>query len=77
MKVSELKQQLSFFDDEQEVFFAFPSGDYWGTTQAREVEDLSEGKVAWSEYHRSHKLIDDEHEERYEKDELQEVVVLS
>lgn len=77
MKVSELKQQLSFFDDEQEVFFAFPSGDYWGTTQAMEVGDLSEGKVAWSEYHRSHKLIDDEHEERYDKDELQEVVVLS
>lgn len=77
MNVGELKRELSFFDDEQEVFFAFPSGDYWGTTQAKEVKDLTEEKVAWSDYHRSHKLIDEDHEEHYEKDELKEVVVIS
>ena len=77
MNVGELKRELSFFDDEQEVFFAFPSGDYWGTTQAREVEDLTEEKVTWSDYHRSHKLINEDNEEFYEKDELKEVVVIS
>lgn len=77
MKVAELRRQLSFFDDEQEVFFAFPSGDYWGTTQAHEVDEVSEEKVVWSDYHRTHKLVDEDREDRYEDDELKEVVVLS
>jgi len=77
MKVKDLKAQLSFFNDEQEVCFAFPSGDYWGTTQAKEVSNISEDKVAWSEYHNTHKVIDCDREDRYEQDELKEVVILS
>lgn len=77
MTVKELKQELSFFKDDQEVFFAYPSGDYWGTTLAGKVEDVEERLIAFSEYHRKHKLVDEDYEDRHEEVEVKEVVILS
>lgn len=77
MKVKDLKRQLSFFDNEQEVCIAQPSHDYWGTLCAREVDDVSTANVTWSDYHSTNKVVDDDHIEHYEKEELKNVVLLS
>lgn len=77
MKVAKLKAELSALNDNDEVFMAFPSGDYWGTTIVRKVDDVSMEKVAWSDYHNCHKLIDPEKEDNYEADELKEVIIIS
>lgn len=77
MKVKELIEELSCFDGEQEVCIAQPSHDYWGTTCASEVNNIEIADVTWSEYHRKNKVVDDDHIENYEKEELQNVVLLS
>lgn len=77
MKVKDLIEELSCFDGEQEVCIAQPSHDYWGTTCASEVDHIEIADVTWSEYHRKNKVIDDDHIENYEKEELKNVVLLS
>jgi hypothetical protein len=77
MKVRDLIRELSCFDDEQEVCIAQPSHDYWGTTCASEVNNIEIADVTWSEYHRKDKVVDDDHIEHYEKEELKSVVLLS
>lgn len=77
MTVAQLRKMLSYFDDDQEVFFSFPSGDYWGTILAREVDDVNLGMVKWSEYHRACKLVDEDPDNRDEDEELKEVLILT
>ena len=79
MKKQDLIAQLSCFDDEDDICFAFPSGDYWGNFIAKEVSDITEEQVVWSDYHNSYKLVDEEKIEKgyYEKEDLKKVVVLS
>lgn len=77
MTVAELKQHLSFFPDDKEVVIASTSGDYWGTTIGKNVSDVSDGIVTWSEYHQTNKVVDEENLYRYDKEDLSEVVILS
>lgn len=79
MKKQELIAQLSCLDDDDDICLAFPSGDYWGNVLAKEISDVSEEKVTWSDYHNSYKMVDEEDEEKgwYEDDELKKVIVLS
>lgn len=77
MKVGELKKLLGVFDDNYEVCLAYPSGDYWGTTLAREVTDACTETVTFSSYHNTNKLVDEEKIQNYELDELKSVVILS
>ena len=79
MKKQDLIAQLSCFDDEDDIYLAFPSGDYWGRVLAKEVSEVSTEQVAWSDYHNSYKLVDEEDIEKgyYEKEDLKKVIVLS
>ena len=77
MKVKELIAQLQMENGEAEVCIAQPSHDYWGTTCASEVDHIETADVTWSEYHRKNKVVDDDHLENYEKEELKNVVLLS
>lgn len=77
MKVKELIEELKFFDGEQEIYFAFPSGDFWGTTIAKGVNNVEHTKVVESSYHDTYKVIDSDREDRYDEDELQNVIIIS
>jgi len=77
MKVNELIAQLQMENGEAEVCIAQPSHDYWGTTCASEVNNIEIADVTWSEYHRKNKVVDEDHIENYEKEELKNVVLLS
>ena len=77
MTVAQLIKMLSYFDDDQEVYLSFPSGDYWGTTLASEVNSVDSCNVVWSEYHRTYKLVAEDDEEKYEDEEPREIVLLT
>jgi len=57
--VGQLKQMLDNEDDNMEVYFAYPFGDYWSNTVAGSITDVRVEPVAWSEYHAMYKLITD------------------
>ena len=81
MKVSQLIEQLQFMDKDADVHFAYNYGDHWRTEVAPKASRVNEGIVAYSEYHRMDKLVQDE-EDCYDedtgdfKDEVRRVVVI-
>ena len=79
MTKKDLIAELSRFNDEDEVCFAYPSGDYWGRVLLKEVSEVTEENAAWSDYHNSFKLVEDEDIDKgyYEEEELKKVVVIS
>lgn len=77
MTVRELIEELEREDGDAEVCIAQPSHDYWGSVCARDVNNIELADVAWSEYHKTNKVIDDDHLEHYEEEELKNVVLLS
>lgn len=78
MKKIDLINELSCFNDDDEIFIAFPSGDYWGSVLAKEVTEITHEQVVWSDYHNTHKIVDDEKLEKgyYDDEELKKVVML-
>lgn len=56
MTVAELIEWLKKCDPDQEVHFAYPSGDYWRTKVSEEVGNVNEKLVSWSEYHRKYAI---------------------
>jgi hypothetical protein len=56
MTVNELKELLDQFDGEMEVKFAYNSGDYWRTQVAKNITDVEECGVSWTDYHRMDKV---------------------
>lgn len=78
MTKGELVELLLDFDDDMEIGFAFPSGDYWRTTIVRTVGEVSEDEIENSEYHNENVLInrDDLTEEECEN-EYKRMIVLS
>jgi hypothetical protein len=78
MQVFQLIEQLMDLDPNAEVHFAYSYGDYWRTQVAPTVDRVTEGAVVYSEYHRMHKLVDEEelHEDEGDTETLQRVVVL-
>lgn len=77
MKVKELIAKLQMENGEAEVCIAQPSHDYWGSLCAREVDNIELADVTWSDYHNTNKVVDDDHIDNYEKEELKSVVLLS
>ena len=76
MTVNELIEQLSEMSGDAEVHFRYQFGDYWRTEVAPRVDEVSEGRVTYSEYHRMPKVVHDEIDGDDERDQLQEVVIL-
>jgi hypothetical protein len=73
MKVSELVEMLSRFNQEADVHFSYGYGDYWRTEVAPAVCQVYDGMVAYSEYHQMDKLIQDDSDE----DTVRRVVVIT
>jgi len=81
MLVKELIESLKYMDQDAEVHFSYCYGDHWRTEVAPKASRVNEGIVAYSEYHRMDKLVQDE-EDCYDentgdyKDEVRRVVVI-
>jgi hypothetical protein len=60
MTVQELIEQLGYMDKDAEVHFSYNYGDHWRTRVAPRVDEVFEGVVERSDYHRMDKLVDDE-----------------
>ena len=58
MNVKELKKELEYYDDDTEVMFEYPSGDYWRHTLAGEIQQSGERYVEHSEYHNKDIVVD-------------------
>lgn len=64
MTVGELRELLSWHDNDARVFLAAPSGDYWGTVLARPlVVPGHETLIEWEDRSSSYILTDEEHDE--------------
>jgi hypothetical protein len=63
MTVNELKEYLEQFDGEMEVKFSYISCDYWRTQVAKDISDVEEGYVKYSDYHRMDQIDEDEDED--------------
>ena len=59
MTVKDLISELSNFDPDMEVAFAYNYGDYWKTEVASEVESVEELPVTYSSYHNMYKVDED------------------
>lgn len=79
MLVRELIELLKGADPEMEVRFAYTAGDYWRTKVAAKIDEVDEGFVVHSDYHRMDKLVepDADKEDMGYSDKLKPVVVLS
>jgi len=62
MTVAELIEYLEEQDQTLEVKFSYPSGDYWRTQVAKDIEEVETGLVEYSDYHRMDKVVDEEDE---------------
>lgn len=77
MKVKDLIQELKCFNPESEICFSYPSGDYWGSELAKEADRVETADVAYSSYHNTYKIVDDDRLDNYDKEDLKQVVVIS
>lgn len=73
MTVQQLIDKLSNYDPETPVHFAYNYGDHGKTMVAAKVRNIDDGAVVYSEYHKMHRLAD---EDEY-NDADEPVVVLS
>lgn len=60
MKVAELIELLQMENPEAEVHFSYNYGDHWRTQVAPTVDSVEVGYVKFSDYHRMHKVVDEE-----------------
>ena len=60
MTVQELIEQLGYMDKDAEVHFSYNYGDHWRTQVAPVVDSVEVGYVTYSDYHRMHKVADED-----------------
>jgi len=60
MKVRELIESLGYMNPDAEVHFSYNYGDHWRTEVAPKVGRVDEGLVAYSEYHRMDKIVEEQ-----------------
>jgi hypothetical protein len=78
MTVKELIERLSSENPDEEVYFSYPSGDYWGTTCANEVSCVDTGQVKWSEYHGTYNIANEDYNDEYDDPEdLKPAIIIS
>jgi len=66
MTKGELFELLVDFDDDMEIGFAYPSGDYWRTTIVKNISEVSEEYVKFSSYHEEYVLPKEDAEDSQE-----------
>lgn len=76
MKVKDLLSALLYEDSDAEVFFEYPSGDYWRTRLAGSVDMVETATVEWSEYHREWSLPRDDDKQLEDMEQPKRVVLL-
>lgn len=76
MTVKELIEQLKQFDPKVEVHFQYNYGDHWRTQVAPKVDQLEEGYVKHSEYHRMDAVVDED-DDNYGDEDQKRVVLIS
>lgn len=62
MTVAELREMLASFPDDLPVVFAYNSRDYWHTTVAASVNEVSVQIIRYSNYHQMNTVYNDEFE---------------
>ena len=60
MLVRDLIELLEGYDADMEVHFSYNYGDHWRTQVAPTVDSVTTGRVTYSDYHRMHKVLDEE-----------------
>jgi len=67
MKVKELIEMLSCYEDDMEVKVAYNYGDHWRTKVAPDVYNIEISQIQFSDYHRMDTVIDEElNDEEYD-----------
>lgn len=78
MNVQQLHDQLAELiaggHAHKDVKFAYNYGDYWRTTVASSIDNISEVHVKYSDYHSMDKVLDDDGEERAE--DVRTIIIL-
>lgn len=77
MTVGELKAILNEYPNDLPVMMEYPSGDYWKTQIAKELNDAEELEVEYSEYHQKFKLGNQEEEDQDQDEPLYRALILS
>ena len=80
MLVAELIEELKLMPADAEVHFSYNYGDHWRTQVAPAVTNCDVGYVSYSDYHRMHKVTEDECDIYFEDGErdpdVKEVVII-
>lgn len=59
MTKKELLKQLEYVGDDEQIHFAYPSGDYWGTVLVATVSDIQAcAQIEPSAYHRTLQVVE-------------------
>ena len=79
MKVADLILELQDMNPEADVHFAYNYGDHWRTEVAPKISNVREGVVAYSEYHRMDKVVNEDYDDEDEAEVASQrrVVVLA
>jgi hypothetical protein len=72
MTVGELIAELETFDENDIVMFTWPSGNHTQDEMATSPDMVEHGNVRWSEYCRSHVVMTEDYEEKWEPDDEEE-----
>ena len=67
MLVRDLIELLEGYDADMEVHFAYNYGDYWRSEVAPNVNNVREGVVEYSEYHRMDKVANEDYDDEDEE----------
>lgn len=65
----ELNELIERGEAETEIKFSYNYGDYWRTTVAEDIRNVSEVRVKHSDYHSMDKVLSDSDDERDEPQE--------
>ena len=76
MTVQELIEELSNYDSNMEVKFAYNYGDYWRTDVADDITEVYKGNVVHSSYHQTDKVIDIDEEQYDDVEDFKTVLIL-
>jgi hypothetical protein len=76
MTVQELIEELSNYDSNMEVKFAYNYGDYWRTEVADDIREIQEENVVYSSYHQTDKVVDMDDERNDDIEDSKTVLIL-